>query len=117
MTDQLLSELRKMRSTRTNLGLLAGMIALILIFLLAVGLTGTSSDLGDHDHQHRLIDPILGSVVPRVGRFTPIAVSASFTADPTDYLLAPLGGGLLLLAYVATFVAAGHLLVARRDVT
>ena len=30
MTDQLLAELRKMRSTRTNLGLLAGMIALIL---------------------------------------------------------------------------------------
>ena len=29
MIDQLLSELRKMRSTRTNLGLLAGMIALI----------------------------------------------------------------------------------------
>ena len=244
MTDQLLSELRKMRSTRTNLGLLAGMIALILIFLLAVGLTGTSSDLGDHDHQHRLfsvgtqaalfatligvmaitsefrhgtirptfvvtpqrgrvitakvissllmglvfgafaiglsfgigyavlaargahlaldrnhvlllvlgtigmtalwaalgvgfgavirnqvfaviallvwtgvIDPLLGSVVPSVGRFTPIAASASFTADPTHYLLAPLTGGLLLLAYAAAFVAAGHMLVARRDVT
>ena len=33
MTDQLLAELRKMRSTRTNLGLLAGMIALILLTL------------------------------------------------------------------------------------
>ena len=244
MTDQLLSELRKMRSTRTNLGLLAGMIGLILVFLLAVGLTGTSSDLADHDHQHRLfsvgtqaalfatligvmaitsefrhgtirptfvvtphrgrviaakvissllmglvfgafaiglsfgigyavlvargehlaldtnhvlllvlgtiavtalwaalgvgfgatiknqvfaviallvwtgvIDPILGSVVPGLGRYTPIAASASLTADPADYLLSPLGGGLLLIAYVAVFVAAGHLLVARRDVT
>ena len=28
MTDQLLAELRKMRSTRTNLGLLGGMVAL-----------------------------------------------------------------------------------------
>ena len=54
MTDQLLSEFRKLRSTRTNLGLLAGMIALILVFLLTIGLTGTSSDLADHDHQHRL---------------------------------------------------------------
>src|SRR6476469_9813022 len=54
MTDQLLSELRKMRSTRTNLGLLAGMVALILIFLLTIGLTGSSSDLADHDHQYRL---------------------------------------------------------------
>ncbi len=244
MTDQLLSELRKMRTTRTNLGLLAGMIAVILVFLLVVGLTGTSSDLADHDHQHRLfsvgtqgaifatligvmaitsefrhgtirptfvvtphrgrvlvaklltsllmgllfgavaiglafgigyavlvargqqlaldtnhvlllilgtvamtalwaalgvgigavlknqvvaiivlivwtgvIDPILGSAVESVGRFTPIGASAAFTADPTHYLLSPLAGGLLLIAYVAVFVAAGHALVARRDVT
>ncbi len=34
MTDQLLAELRKMRSTRTNLGLLAGMVALILLTVL-----------------------------------------------------------------------------------
>ena len=37
MTDQLLSELRKMRSTRTNLGLLAGMVALILLTVLLNG--------------------------------------------------------------------------------
>ena len=244
MTDQLLSELRKMRSTRTNLGLLAGMIALILVFLLAVGLTGTANDLADHDHQHRLfsvgtqaalfatligvmaitsefrhgtirptfvvtphrgrviaakvvssllmglvfgafaiglsfgvgylillargahlaldrnhvlllvlgtiamtalwaalgvglgaviknqvfaiitllvwtgvVNPILDSAVPGAGRYTPIAASASLTADPAHYLLSPLSGGLLLLAYTAVFVAAGHLLVARRDVT
>jgi ABC-2 type transport system permease protein len=244
MTDQLLSELRKMRSTRTNLGLLAGMIALILVFLLTIGLTGTSSDLADHDHQHRLfsvgtqaalfatligvmaitsefrhgtirstfvvtphrgrviaakvissllmglvfgafaiglafgigyaalvargaqmaldrnhvlllvlgtigmtalwaalgvglgaviknqvfaiiallvwtgvVNPILDSAVPAAGRYTPIAASASLTADPADYLLSPLGGGLLLIGYVAAFVAAGALLVSRRDVT
>lgn len=244
MTDQLLSELRKMRFTRTNLGLLAGMIALILVFLLAVGLTGTSSDLADLDHQHRLfsigtqaalfatligvmaitsefrhgtirptfvvtprrgrviaarvvtsllmgllfgalaiglsvgigyavlrargahlaldtnhllllvlgtiamtalwaalgvgfgaviknqvfavialivwatvVNPILDSAAPGPGRYTPVAASASLTADPAKYLLSPLGGGLLLIAYAALFVAAGHLLVARRDVS
>ncbi len=37
MTDQLLAELRKMRSTRTNLGLLAGMVALILLTVLVNG--------------------------------------------------------------------------------
>ena len=37
MTDQLLSELREMRSTRTNLGLLAGMIGLILLTVLLNG--------------------------------------------------------------------------------
>ncbi|HET9114461.1 MAG TPA: ABC transporter permease subunit [Gaiellaceae bacterium] len=244
MTDQLLSELRKMRSTRTNLGLLGGMIALILVFLLTIGLTGTGSDLADHDHQHRLfsigtqaalfatligvmaitsefrhgtirstfvvtprrsrviaakvissllmglmfgalaiglsfgigyamllargahfvldtndvlllvlgtiamtslwavlgvgfgavirnqvfavialivwtgvVNPIIDSAVPGAGRYTPIAASASLTADPAEYLLSPLGGGLLLVAYAAVFVAAGNFLVARRDVT
>lgn len=244
MTDQLLSELRKMRSTRTNLGLLGGMIALILVFLFTVGLTGTSTDLADHDHQHRLfsvgaqaalfatligvmaitsefrhgtirstfvvtpkrgrviaakvissllmglvfgafaialsfgigyavlvargahfaldtnhalllalgtigmtalwaalgvgfgaviknqvfavialivwtgvINPIIDSTAPTAGRYTPIAASASLTADPANYLLSPLSGGLVLFAYTALFVAAGHLLVSRRDVT
>ena len=37
MTDQLLAEFRKMRSTRTNLGLLTGMIALILLITLLTG--------------------------------------------------------------------------------
>ena len=244
MTDQLLSELRKMRSTRTNLGLLAGMVALILVFLLTIGLTGTSSDLADHDHQHRLfsvgtqaalfatligvmaitsefrhgtirptfvvtprrgrviaakvissllmglvfgafaiglsfgigsavlaargqhlaldanhvlllvlgtigmtalwaalgvglgavvknqvfaviallvwtgvVNPIIDGAAPGAGRWTPIAASASLTADPAHYLLSPVGGGLLLIAYVAVFVVAGARLVARRDVT
>jgi len=244
MTDQLLSELRKMRSTRTNLGLLGGMVALVVVFLLTIGLTGTSSDLADHDHQHRvfsvatqaalfaaligvmaitsefrhgtirptfvvtphrgrvvaakvissllmgllfgalavglafgigyavfaargahlvldrndvlllvlgtiavtalwsalgvglgavvknqvfaviallvwtgLVNPILDGALPGVGRYTPIAASASLTADPASYLLSPLGGGLLLIAYAAVFVAAGGMLVARRDVT
>ncbi len=244
MTDQLLSELRKMRSTRTNLGLLGGMVALVVVFLLTIGLTGTSSDLADHDHQHRvfsvatqaslfaaligvmaitsefrhgtirptfvvtphrgrvvaakvisslvmgllfgalavglafgigyavftargahlvldrndvlllvlgtiavtalwsalgvglgavvknqvfaviallvwtgLVNPILDGALPGVGRYTPIAASAALTADPAGYLLSPLIGGLLLIAYAAVFVAAGGMLVARRDVT
>jgi ABC-2 type transport system permease protein len=244
MTDQLLSEFRKLRSTRTNLGLLTGMIALILIFLLTIGLTGTSADLADHDHQHRLfsvgtqaalfatligvmaitsefrhgtirstfvvtprrgrviaakvissllmglafgtfaiglslgvgyamlaargahvvldwkhilllalgtivmtalwaalgvgfgaviknqvfavialiiwtgiINPIIDGALPGAGRFTPIAASASLTADPASYLLSPLSGGLLLIAYTMAFVVVGAVLVARRDVT
>jgi ABC-2 type transport system permease protein len=64
-----------------------------------------------------VVNPILDSAVPGAGRYTPIAASASLTADPAHYLLSPLSGGLLLLAYTAIFVAAGHLLVARRDVT
>ena len=243
MLDQLLSELRKMRSTRTNLGLLAGMIALILLTVLVNGLAA-GIDLHTHDNQHALlsvgtsgalfaaligvmaitsefrhgtirptfvitphrgrviaakviasllmgiafgalaialgfgigyailagkgidfaldtnhvlllvlgslgmtalwaalgvgigavvknqvlavvglilwvmlVDTLLRGLVPGVGRFTPTAVSGSLTAGVEDYLLSPLAGGLLLLAYTTAFVAVGAVVVARRDVT
>jgi ABC-type transport system involved in multi-copper enzyme maturation permease subunit len=244
MTDQLLSELRKLRSTRTNLGLLAGMLALILLSVLINGLVLSKADLRTHDYQHNLlsagtsgalfaaligvmamtsefrhgtirptfvvtphrtrvivakvltsllmgilfglaaialsfglgyavlsargiplvlgtnhvvllvfgtlvmtalwaefgvglgaviknqvfavivlivwamiVDNLLRGLVPSVGRFTPVGASDSLTAGYEDYLLSPLAGGMLLVGYVAVFVAAGSLLVARRDVT
>ena len=55
MTDQLLSELRKMRSTRTNLGLLAGMIALTLLTVLINGFALSATELQSHDNQHTLL--------------------------------------------------------------
>lgn len=243
MSGQLLAELRKMRSTRTNLGLLAGMVALILLTVLLNGLVG-GMDLYTHDSQHALlsvgtsgalfaslvgvmaitsefrhgtirstfvvtphrsrvvaakvvasllmglvfgllaialsfgvgyailagrgvplaldrnhvlllvlgslgmtalwavlgvglgavvrnqvfaviglilwvmiVDSLLRGLVPDVGRFTPTGASASLTADPSDHLLSPAAGGLVLLAYVAALVAVGAALTARRDVT
>jgi ABC-2 type transport system permease protein len=244
MTDQLLSELRKMRSTRTNLGLLGGMIGLTLLTVLINGFVLSANELQTHDNQHTLlsagtngalfaaligvmaitsefrhgtirptfvvtpdrsrviaakvvasllmgivfgvvaiglsfgvgyailagrgidlaldmnhvlllvlgtlfmtalwaalgvglgaviknqvfavigviiwafvIDNLLRNLVPDVGRFTPVAASDSITAGFADYLLTPVAGGLLLLGYVAAFIAAGAFLVARRDVT
>jgi ABC-2 type transport system permease protein len=64
-----------------------------------------------------VVDNLLRGLVPDVGRFTPTGVSDALTAGFGDYLLSPVAGGLLLLAYAATFVATGALLVARRDVT
>lgn len=55
MTDQLLSELRKMRSTRTNLGLLAGMVALTLLTVLINGFVLSADELRTHDNQHTLV--------------------------------------------------------------
>lgn len=55
MIDQLLSELRKMRSTRTNLGLLVGMVALVLFVVLMNGLTVGGAYLSEHDNQHTLL--------------------------------------------------------------
>jgi ABC-2 type transport system permease protein len=244
MTDQLLAELRKMRSTRTNLGLLAGMVALILLTVLLTGFVTKPSELSGHDNQHGLlsagtagalfaaligvmaitsefrhgtirptfvvtpqrtrvlaakvvasllmgilfglaaialsfgvgyailairgiplaletnhvvwlvvgtpvltaawaaigvglgavvrnqvfaviglivwamvIDNLLVNLVPGVGSYTPGAASAAIIADPADYVLSAPAGGLLLLGYVTTLVAAGAVLVARRDVT
>ena len=244
MTDQVLAELRKMRSTRTNLGLLAGMVALLLLTVLLTGFITKAPDLTGHDNQHgllsagtagalfaaligvmaitsefrhgtirptfvvtpqrtrviaakviaslvmgllfglaaialsfglgyailairgipleleanhivwlmlgtpamtaawaaigvglgaivrnqvlaviglivwaMLIDNLLVNLVPSVGSYTPGAASAAIIADPADYVLGAAAGGLLLLGYVAAFVAIGSLLVARRDVT
>jgi len=55
MTDQLLAELRKMRSTRTNLGLLAGMVTLILLTVVLTGFLTKASELSGHDNQHGLL--------------------------------------------------------------
>ena len=55
MTNQLLSELRKMRSTRTNLGLLAGMVGLTLLTVFVNGFAYTAAELGGHDNQHTLL--------------------------------------------------------------
>jgi len=244
MTDQLLSELRKMRSTRTNLGLLAGMVALILLTVILTGFITKKPELVDLQNQyavlsagtsaalfaaligvmaitsefrhgtirptfvvtpHRsrvitakvlssllmgmlfglaaiglsfgigyailavrdiplalstsdvlwlvfgtpvltaawavigvglgalirnqvfaviglilwamIIDNLLRSLVPSIGGYTPVGASAAIISDPADYVLAAPAGGLLLLGYVAAFVASGAVLVARRDVT
>jgi ABC-2 type transport system permease protein len=244
MTDQLLSELRKMRSTRTNLGLLAGMIALILLSVILTGFLTKKSELVGLENQFALlsagtsaalfaaligvmaitsefrhgtirptfvvtpqrsrvitakvlasllmgvlfglaaiglsfgigyailagrdiplalsttdvvwlvlgtpvltaawaalgvglgaivrnqvfaviglilwamiIDNLLRSLVPSIGGYTPSGASAAIIADPTDYVLSAGAGGVLLLGYVAVVIAAGALLVGRRDVT
>ena len=244
MTDQLLAELRKMRSTRTNLGLLGGMVGLILLTVLLNGFIPKPHELATYDNQYVLlsagtsaalfaaligvmaitsefrhgtirptfvvtphrtrvvaakvtasllmgalfglaaiglsfgvgsailsvrdiplelgtsdvlwlvlgtpamtaawaaigvglgavvrnqvfaviglivwamvIDNLLRALVPSIGGYTPVGASAALVADPADYVLAAAAGGLLLLGYVAAFVLAGSLLVARRDVT
>jgi ABC-2 type transport system permease protein len=244
MTDQLLSELRKMRSTRTNLGLLVGMVLLILLTALLGGLVPKAADLAGHDEQHALlsagtsgalfaaligvmaitgefrhgtirstfvftphrtrvivakvlaslfmgilfglaaitlsfgagyaaltirdipleletnhvmwlflgtpvitaawaaigvglgaivrnqvlaviglivwaivIDNLLVNLVPRVGGYTPSGSSAALVADPAEHVLAAPAGAIVLVTYVLAFVAAGAVLVARRDVT
>jgi ABC-type transport system involved in multi-copper enzyme maturation permease subunit len=55
VTGQLLSELRKMRSTRTNLGLLLGMILLLLLTVLLNGLIPDTGELVAVDRQYAFL--------------------------------------------------------------
>ena len=54
MTAQLRSELRKLRTTRTNLGLALGLVALILFGVLAGGF-GSEADLSLAENQRELV--------------------------------------------------------------
>lgn len=54
MRAQLRSEFVKLRSTRTNLGLLVGMIALVLLIVIVTGVAVKPSELSGADHQRAL---------------------------------------------------------------
>ena len=55
MIAQLRAELLKVRSTRTTLGLLLGMVALILLFVLLTGLLTSAISLSTAENQRQLI--------------------------------------------------------------
>ena len=55
MIAQIRAELLKIRSTRTTLGLILGMIALILLFTLLTGLLSHPSGLADKEDQRELL--------------------------------------------------------------
>jgi ABC-2 type transport system permease protein len=54
MTDQIKAELLKIRSTRTTIGLLLGMAALILLFVLLTGLLSDVSGLAGRENERQL---------------------------------------------------------------
>jgi ABC-2 type transport system permease protein len=54
MRDQLRSELVKLRSTKTNLGLLVGMVGLVLLIVIVTGVAVSAAELGKDEHQRAL---------------------------------------------------------------
>jgi hypothetical protein len=68
MIAQIRSELLKIRSTRTTIGLILGMIALILLFTLLTGLLTHPSGLASKDDQRQLL-----SVISLAGVFSALA--------------------------------------------
>lgn len=55
MRMQLRSELVKLRSTRTNLGLLVGMVGLVLLVALITGVAVTTTEAAKVEHQRALV--------------------------------------------------------------
>src|SRR4051795_2831611 len=54
MREQMRSELVKLRSTRTNLGLLLGMVGLVLLIVIITGAAVKPGELGKDEHQRAL---------------------------------------------------------------
>jgi ABC-2 type transport system permease protein len=103
--DQLLSELRKMRSTRTNLGLLAGMVVLILLFVLLNGLLAKGFSLEQSDNQHNLLG--LGTIAALFAALVGVmAITSEFrhgTIRPT-FLFTPRRNRVIAAKVVASLL-------------
>lgn len=131
MIDQLLSELRKMRSTRTNLGLLAGMIALILLTVLLNGFIPSANQLAEHDNQHALLSAgtsaalfaALIGVMAMTSEFRHGTIRPTFVIEPrrtrvvTAKVVASLLMGFLFgLAAIGLSFGVGYAILGIRDV-
>lgn len=131
MLDQLLSELRKMRSTRTNLGLLAGMVALILLTVLLNGFIPTTDELATHDNQHALLSAgtsaalfaALIGVMAITSEFRHGTIRPTFVVTPqrTRVVTAKVVASLLMgavfgLAAIALSLGVGYAILGIRDI-
>jgi ABC-type transport system involved in multi-copper enzyme maturation permease subunit len=106
MIAQTSAEFLKIRSTRTTLGLLAGMIALLLLFVLLTGLLATAQSLSDRQDQLGLL-----SVGSLAGVFSALAgimlVTSEYrfgTIRPT-FLFTPRRERVLVAKLVAAVLA------------
>jgi ABC-2 type transport system permease protein len=105
MTDQFSAELLKIRSTRTTVGLVLGMVALILLFSLLTGLVTKAPDLVTREDQRELLS--VGSfagvfsalagimLVTSEYRYGTIRATFLFTPRRTGVLGAKLAAGIL----------------------
>lgn len=106
MIAQTKAELLKIRSTRTTLGLVLGMVALVVLFGLLTGLLTKTGQLADKDNQRALLD--IGSLA---GLFSALAgillVTSEYrygTIRPT-FLFTPRRSGVVTAKLIAGVLA------------
>jgi ABC-2 type transport system permease protein len=139
MTAQIRAELLKIRSTRTTIGLILGMIALILLFTLLTGLLtvgglagvvlwgAIGAGLGAIIHNQvgavitllawgLVVDNLLFGLVPAVGRFMPDRASDALMGLRVHHLLSPGAGAITLIAWAGALGVLGVALSVRQDI-
>jgi ABC-2 type transport system permease protein len=90
VTDQIRAELLKIRSTRTTLGLVAGMVALIVLFSLLSGLLTKAPHLASPDDQRGILNTgsiaglfsALAGVMLITGEYRHGTIRPTFLFDP-----------------------------------
>ena len=107
MTAQLRSEFVKLRSTRTNLGLLAGMIGLVLFIVLVMGFAVDETELATREHQTAMFSLGLagGFIAALIGVMVICSEFRHGTIPPT-FVFTPKRGR-VLTAKVVTSLALG----------
>jgi len=102
---QLRSELVKLRSTRTNLGLLIGMIALVLLVVLVTGFAVTTAEAAKSEHQRALVSLGLqgGFIAALIGVMSICSEFRHGTIRPT-FVFTPRRGRVLVAKLVTSLV-------------
>ena len=131
MTDQLLSELRKMRSTRTNLGLLAGMVGMILLTVLLNGFIIEKPELAELKNQYAMLSTgtsgalfaALIGVMAITSEYRHGTIRPTFVVTPrrsrvigAKVLASLLMGVLFGLAAIALSFGVGYAILSVRDI-
>jgi ABC-type transport system involved in multi-copper enzyme maturation permease subunit len=105
MIAQLRSELVKLRSTRTNLGLLVGMIGLVLLIVIVTGLAVKTGELSKDEHQRALFGLGLagGFVAALIGVMSICSEFRHGTIRPT-FVFTPKRGRVLVAKVLSSTV-------------
>jgi len=105
MREQMRSELVKLRSTRTNLGLLLGMVGLVLLIVIITGAAVTPAELAKDEHQRALFGLGLagGFIASLIGVMSITSEFRHGTIRPT-FVFTPRRGRVVSAKVLSSFI-------------